>query len=149
MRPRNEVGMLKEIQQICTVQRMGVVFEVERANARVRELNRKRDAETEVLRASHAGWQQAVSGPSFQLAASAFWAAEVLGNQKAIDGTRADIRDAEADLSRLGEIRTAMTARCDAVADLTRSARRMEQHRRDEAALDEQMGRTAAGWRSA
>ncbi|MBP2161173.1 MULTISPECIES: hypothetical protein [Asticcacaulis] len=131
------------------MQQMGAAFDVERANIRVRDLNGRQDVETKALQASYDGWRQAVSGASLQLAASAGWAAEILSNQKAVEDTQAKVRDAEAELSRVRERRTALSARRDAVADLARLAERHEHRRREEAALDEHAGRATAGWRSA
>jgi hypothetical protein len=149
MRQRSHIKTLKDIQQICGVQRMGATFEVERANARVRDLTQRQAVETRALQASHEGWRQAVSGTSFQLAASASWAAEILSNQQAVEDTDGRVRDAEAALLQLRKVRTALAARCDAVADLTRSAQRLDQRRHDESALDEYADRSQAGWRSA
>jgi hypothetical protein len=148
MRQRGEIKTLKDIHQICHVQRTGATFDVERAQGRLRDLDRQQEAEARVLHASNDAWRRAISGTSFQLMASASWAAEILSNQKAVEETGAKKRQAEAEHLRLCEIRTGLTARCDAIADLTRTARRLDQRRREEAALEEQSRRALSGWRS-
>ncbi len=148
MKQRNQIRTLGEVRKICTVQRMDVEMQVERANAQLRSLDDQRKAEGKALQGFQDGWRSAVSGRSFQLAAAAAWSAEILRTEAVIDELGHDIENAQAVRRDLCNAQTAATARCDATDDLWLTARRMAQRQRDEAVLDAHVGRAVAGWRS-
>lgn len=146
MRQRSHIDNLKDIRQICAVQRMAVEMKIERVSARLRELGQERDAAGEALQACQDGWRQAVSGASFQLAASAFWSAEILQTEAAIETIVERTGQVQAERRGLCQEQNALSARGDAVGDLLRTAVRSELRRRDEAAMENHARRKTDGW---
>lgn len=141
MRQHSHIGNLKDIRTICSVQRMAVEMKIEGALARLRDLDRERNAAGDVLSACQAGWRQAVSGMSFQLTAVNFWSAEILRIEAEIETIEGLVDNVQAERRALCQEQNALSARGDAVGDLLRSALRDEQKWRDEAAMDEYFGR--------
>lgn len=137
MQSRSQINTLGEIKAICSVQRMVIEEQVERANVRLRGLDGQRDAEVETLTTAQDGWLNAVSGQSFQLTAASFWSVEILRTKDAIERLDDEIDEAKAARQDLFKAQAAASARCDAIEDLRHSARRVAQRKREEAALDQ------------
>lgn len=140
------IGKLKAIGQICDAQRQRAELEVERMNARLERLGRQREQDGRNLRAQEDGWKRVVTGGSLQLTASAAWATEILRTQSAIANTEKDMGEVRAMRQGLCTVLQTLSARADAVDELTARAVRLDARRRDEAAMDIQMGRTTSGW---
>lgn len=149
MNRRHSIRALADLKTICSVQRMDLDMQVRRADAQLRALDTKRDHEGEALQAHQQDWRGAVSGRSFDLAAAAFWSAEILRSEAVIKQITIDIRAATDWRRQLCAARSEAEARCDVLDDLLRSTRRADQSRRDEAALEAGMGYSSSGWRLA
>ncbi len=143
------IRVLQDIGQICDAQRQRAEMEVERMNARLDRLRLRREQEGRDLQVQEDGWRRVVTGGSLQLTASAAWAAEILRTRAAIVNTEKDMGEVRAMRRGLCDVLQTLSARADAVSALTARAVRMDARRRDEAAMDDHMSRTAAGRRSA
>ncbi len=146
MNARRRIRDLNDLDTICSVQRLDLDMQVERAQARVRALEGRRDAETRTLAGLQDGWRQAVSGRSLDLAAAAFWSAGILRSEATIETLTADIRSAADRRQQLSRAQAAASARCEAVQDLLRSAVRRARNRRDEALMETYAIQTRSGW---
>jgi hypothetical protein len=140
------IRVLKDIAQICDAQRQRAELEVERMNARIDQLGRQREQEVRNLSAQEESWTVAVRGGSLQLTASAVWATEILRTQAAIDGVDFAIDEGKAMRRGLCANLGALSARADAVDEMTLRAIRQDAKRRDEAVMDVHMSRTLSGW---
>ena len=144
-----KIRVLKEIGRICDAQRQRAEMEVERLNARLDRLKLRREQEGRNLASQEEGWKTAVTGGSLQLTASAVWAAEILRTEATIANTENDMAETRAMRRGLGEVLHTLSARADAIEDLTVQTVRCDARRRDEAAMEDHRSRTVSGWGAA
>ena len=149
MKERHQIKGLNDLAAICSVQRMDIDMQIERARTRVRALESRHGEETRALAGFQDGWRQAVSGRSFDLAAASFWSAEILREEAVIDSLTAEIQAETSHLRQLGQARAAAEARGDAVETWRRTLMRRTRNRRDEALMEAYGGSPRAGWRQA
>lgn len=149
MKRHAEIATLRDIRRICAAQRASAELEVERLNARLDSLERRRDAEQAQVRALEDGWQRAVTGGALQLTASAIWSAEILRMQAVIAETGQAIRDSRTARQAACEAAQVVSARDEAAGVLIGRARRRVLRHREEAALEDHAVRTRSGWRAA
>jgi hypothetical protein len=146
MKRDSRIRVLKDIGRICDAQRQRAELEVERVNARLDQLARQREQEVRNLNAQEEGWAAAVRGGSLQLTASAVWATEILRTQAAIAGTDFAINEGKAIRQGLSANLRTLSARAEAIGDMTVRAIRQDAKRRDEAAMETHTSRTLSGW---
>ncbi len=149
MKRDSRIDGLKDIGRICAAQRQRAELEVERMNVRLDQLSRQRDQESRNLKALEEGWVSAVRGGSLQLTASMAWATEILRTQAALAGTDGLIEEHRAMRQGLCANLRTLSARADAVDELTVCAIRQDARRRNEAAMESHMRRALPGWSSA
>ena len=118
-------------------------------NARLDQLGRQREQEIRHLEVQERGWAAAIRGGSLQLTASAVWATEILRTQAAVVVTEQAIGEGRAMRQGLCASLRTLSARADAVDQLTVRAIRQDARRRDEAGMDTQMHRARPGWSAA
>ena len=134
---------LAQILDIRVVQRQAAQAQVVRAAERLDAAERERDAAGERLEIAEGRWRESLSGPSMALHLMGALSTEILVEAEGVVRADSDVAAAEKHKDQTRDHwRSALTSE-DAAKALTRSARRAEIRRADEAALNDLADRFA------
>lgn len=141
MNRRAEIDMLKDIRKICDARRVRAELDIERLNSRLEGLDRRRTAEAERLTIQEKSWEKSIRGGAIQLTASAAWAAEILRTRAGIADIETDILNSQAERHPLYQAFQSISARSDAVGALIEQGIRRAARHREEAIMENYVGR--------